>query len=362
MDLSKMTRRDFHKSTTLGVTSLALSAGPAVRNVIGANDRIGIGLIGAGGQGRFDFSSMMRTGQVDAVAAADVYQLPLAQTLDATGTPPGKTVGYSDFRRILERQDIDAVIVATPEHWHGIPMIMACAAGKDVYVEKPISHTIYEGRKMVEAANKYNRVVTCGTQQRSGEHYQKVVEMIRGGRIGKVTFVEAWLHGGGFTRENRKQTPPPDSDPPPGFDWNFWLGPAPYHHYNRSRRGFTGFWETGGGETTNWGPHLMDVVHWAMQVDAPLSVSCSGGRYASQGIYETPDTLEALYEYPSCPLNSAGFLARFCFHLGRGPDEHSYGTQFYGTDGTLFINREGYTIWPAARTTDVWETFGRDGY
>ena len=108
-----------------------------------------------------------------------------------------------------------------PEHWHGIPMIMACQAGKDVYVEKPISHTIYEGRKMVEAATKYNRVVTCGTQQRSGEHYQKVVEMIRGGKIGKVTYVEAWLHGGGFTRENRKQMSPPDSDPPHGIRLGF---------------------------------------------------------------------------------------------------------------------------------------------
>ena len=145
MDLSKMTRRDFHKSTALGVTSLALSAGPAVRNVIGANDRIGLGLIGAGTQGRFDFSAMMHTQQVDAIAIADVYQLPLAVTLDSIGAPPAKTVGYSDFRRILERKDIDAVIVATPEHWHGIPMIMACEAGKDVYVEKPISHTVLRG-------------------------------------------------------------------------------------------------------------------------------------------------------------------------------------------------------------------------
>jgi predicted dehydrogenase len=359
MDLSKMTRRDFHKSATLGVTSLALSAGPAVHNVIGANDRIGVGLIGSGNQGRFDLTSMMRTGQVDPIAAADVYTLSLAQTLDGPTMPPGKTAAYSDFRKLLDRKDIDAVIVATPEHWHGIPMIMACEAGKDVYVEKPTSHTIYEGRKMVEAANKYNRVVTCGTQQRSGEHYQKVAEMIRGGKIGKVTYVEAFLYGLGFTRESRKQMPPPDSDPPAGFDWDFWLGPAPYHHYNRSRRGFTGFWETGGGETTNWGPHLMDVVHWAMQVDAPLTVACSGARYASEGIYETPDTFEALYEYPSCPLNSAGFLARLSYHLGRGPDDHSYGTQFYGTDGTLFINREGYTIWPAAPIKDVWETFGQ---
>jgi predicted dehydrogenase len=102
----------------------------------------------------------------------------------------------------------------------------------------------------------------------------------------------------------------------------------------------------------------MDVVHWSMQVDAPLTVSASGARYASQGIYETPDTFEAVYEYPACPLNSAGFLARFSYHLGRGPDDNSYGTTFYGTDGTLFINREGYTIWPAAAVKDVWETFG----
>jgi len=358
MDLSKMSRRDFHKTSTLGV-SLALSPGVNVHNVAGANDRIGVGLIGSGGQGRFDLTSMLRTGQVDPIACCDVYTLPLATTLDqATMPAPGKVKTYHDFRELLDRKDIDAVIVATPEHWHGIPMILACQAGKDVYVEKPISHTVYEGRKMAEAAKKYNRVVTCGTQQRSGEHFQKVAEMIRGGKIGKVTYVEAFLYGLGFTRENRKQVPPPDSNPPPGFDWDFWLGPAPYHPYNRSRRGFTGFWETGGGETTNWGPHLMDVVHWAMQVDAPLTVSASGARYASAGIYETPDTFEALYEYPPCPLNSAGFLARFSYHLGRGPDDHGYGTQFYGTDGTLFINREGYTIWPAAPIQDVWETFG----
>jgi len=359
MDLTKMTRREFHKSTTLGVTSLALSPGPPVRNVVGANDRIGLGLIGSGNQGRFDFGAIVRTGQADPVAIADVYQLPLSLTLDAMGSPPAKIETYKDFRKLLERKDIDAVVVATPEHWHGIPTIMACQAGKDVYVEKPLSHTVYEGRKMVEATNKYNRVVTCGTQQRSGEHYQKVVEMIRGGKIGKVTYVEAFLFGLGFTREKRRLESPPDCDPPVGFDWDFWLGPAPYHHYNPSRRGFTGFWETGGGETTNWGPHLMDVMHWALDVDAPLAVAASGARYASMGIYETPDTFEAIYEYPSCPLNPDGFLARFSYHLGRGPDDNGYGTQFYGTDGTLFINREGYTIWPPTKTTDVWETFGR---
>ncbi len=358
MDNWKMTRRDFNKSATLGAVSLALSAGPAVRNVLGANDRIGLGLIGAGNQGRYNFTSMLRTEQVDPVAVADVYDLCVALTLDAPTMPPGKTKGYRDFRKLLEHKDIDAVIVATPEHWHGIPTILACAAGKDVYVEKPTSHTIYEGRKMIEAMTRYNRVISCGTQQRSGEHFQKVVELIRGGKIGRITYVEAWLYGG-FTREQRRQAAPPDSDPPPGFDWDFWLGPAPYHPYNRSRRGFTGFWETGGGEMTNWGPHLIDVIHWAMGADAPTTIAASGGRYASQGIYETPDTIEVIYEYPPCPLNDRGFVARFTNHLGRGPEGKTYGTQFCGTDGTLFVNREGYTIWPANPISDVWETFGR---
>ncbi len=358
MESMKMTRREFNKSAAVAATSLAMSAGPAVRNVLGANDRVGLGLIGSGGQGRFNLASMIRTDQADPVAVCDVYDLCVGLALDAPGMPPGKAKGYKDFRKLLEQKDVDAVIVATPEHWHGIPMITACEAGKDVYVEKPTSHTIYEGRKMVEAAAKYNRVVQCGTQQRSGEHFQKVVDMIRSGKLGTITYAEAWLYGG-FSREQRRQVAPPDSDPPPGFDWDFWLGPAPYHPYNRSRRGFTGFWETGGGEMTNWGPHLIDVIHWAMGVDAPTTIAASGGRYASKGIYETPDTIEVVYEYPPCPLSPQGFVARFTNHLGRGPEGQQYGTEFCGTDGTLFINREGYTLWPAALTSDVWETFGR---
>src|SRR5581483_2533162 len=158
MEVSMMTRRDFTKSAAIAATSLAMSAGPAVRNVLGANDRIGLGLIGAGNQGRYNFASMLRTDQADPVAVADVYDLCTALALDMPGMPAGRTKSYKDFRRLLDHKDIDAVIVATPEHWHGIPTILACAAGKDVYVEKPTSHTIYEGRKMIEAMTKHNRV------------------------------------------------------------------------------------------------------------------------------------------------------------------------------------------------------------
>ena len=149
MEGLKMSRRDFNKSAVLGTVSLALSAGPAVGNVLGANDRIGVGLIGSGGQGRYDLGSFIKTNQVDVVALCDVWDLRLSETLVGLNLSSEKVKSYKDFRKLLEHKDIDAVIVATPEHWHAIPMIMACEAGKDVYVEKPTSHTILEGRRMV---------------------------------------------------------------------------------------------------------------------------------------------------------------------------------------------------------------------
>ena len=358
MDGLKMTRRDFHKSAVMGAASLALAAGPAVRNVVGANDRIGLGLIGSGGQGRYNLGSFIKTNQVDVIALSDVWDQRLNQAFVEHNLSTEKVKTYKDFRKLLERKDIDAVIVATPKHWHAIPTIMACEAGKDVYVEKPISHTIHEGRRMAEAANKNSRVVQCGTQQRSGEHFKKVAELLRNGRIGRVTEADTWVLRG-TSVQSRMQTPFPDSDPPPGLDWDTWLGPAPYHHYNRTRHmGWGGFWETGGGELTNWAPHLIDIVHWATKTDAPLTVMASGGQFISSGTYEIPDTIEATYEYPGTSVNENGFLVKFYNRGGRGPDGHQYGMEFYGTEGTLFLDREGYTIWPMDLVHDGWETFG----
>ena len=356
MESLKMSRRDFNKSAVLGATSLALSAGPAVRNVIGANDRIGVGLIGSGNQGRYDLGSFVKTNQVDVIALCDVWDQRLNQAFVDLNLSSEKVKTYKDFRKLLDRKDIDAVLVATPEHWHAIPMIMACEAGKDVYVEKPTSHTVLEGRRMVEAANKNNRVVQCGTQQRSGEHFRKVAELIRNGRIGRVTEADTWVSAG-TSVQSRLQTPYPDTDPPEGLDWDTWLGPAPYHHYNRSRHlTWSWWWDTGGGELTNWAPHLIDIVHWATEADAPRTVVASGGRYVSAGVFEIPDTVAATYEYPGTAVNENGFLVKFYEHTGRGPDGHQYGMQFYGTEGTLFVNREGYTIWPMDLVHDGWET------
>src|SRR5437762_13159900 len=177
----EITRRDFSKGLAGAAVSIAASPGPLTRTVLGANDRIGVGLIGAGGMGQFDLRDFLRSGQVDAVAIADPFQPNLDRALELTD---GKAKGFKDFRSILDNKDIQAVIIATPDHWHAIPMIMACEAGKDVYVEKPLSHALAEGRKMVQAASKHNRVVQVGTQQRSGEHFQKAVrsEERRAGR------------------------------------------------------------------------------------------------------------------------------------------------------------------------------------
>jgi predicted dehydrogenase len=344
MESPKITRRDFNKSAALTVASLAVSAGPAVRNAIGANDRIGIGVIGSGGMGQADLRDFLRTGQVEAIAIADPFEPNLHQ---AVGLTLGKAKAHKDFRRVLDDKDIAAVIVATPDHWHAIPMIMACEAGKDVYVEKPLSHTLYEGRKMVEAAARYNRVVQVGTQQRSGEHFQKAVELVRGGKIGKVILAETWIHGNQFPEgiENL-----PDSDPPPWLDWDLWLGPAPKRPYNRNRciGTFRWFWDYSGGMLTDWGTHLIDIVHWAMGVDAPKTVMATGGKLLLEDNRETPDTLEVLYEYPASPVSGKECLVRFSNRTtnGHGPDTHGYGIQFYGTDGTLFVDRSGYTLWP----------------
>jgi predicted dehydrogenase len=294
-----------------------------------------------------DLRDFLRTGQVDCLAVADPYEPNRDAGVMLTN---GAAKPYKDFRDILDRNDIDAVIVATPDHWHMIPMIMACEAGKDVYVEKPLSHTIVEGRHMVDAATRNKRVVQVGTQQRSGEHFQKAVELVRSGKIGKVTEAETWTYGNEFPEGLGS---PPDSQAPPWFDYDFWLGPAPARPYNRVRTllTFRWFWDYAGGKATDWGTHVLDVVNWAMGVEAPRTINATGGKYLLEDCRETPDTLEIVYEYPASPISGKGFIVRFSNRVNNehGPDGHMYGTQFYGTEGTLFVDRHGYTLWPEPR-------------
>jgi predicted dehydrogenase len=346
-----MQRRQFLRGVvgTAAATSLsALAAG----HVLGANERVNVGLIGCGGRGMYVARAMRQAPGAAFVAACDVYEPNAGRAKDWAG--PGCR-SFRDFRQVLDSKDVDAVLVATPDHWHAIPTVLACQAGKDVYVEKPLAHNIREGRAMVEAARKYKRVVQTGTQQRSAEHYRAAAKMVQGGELGKVHFVRMWnymnLYPNGIGRAA-------DADPPAGLDWDFYLGPAPRVPFNRNRflGTFRWFWDYAGGLATDWGTHRFDSMHEVMGVDAPLTVTASGGRYELHDGAETPDVLQITYEYPGfvlsyecCMINAHGTGGRTPgkqYYRARGADDRPHGEAFYGTNGTLFSDRVGYEVFP----------------
>ncbi len=231
-------------------------------------------------------------------------------------------------------------MIATPDHWHAIPTIHACQAGKDVYVEKPVTYCIAEGRCMVQAARKYSRVVQCGTQQLSGPHYIEAAQLVQSGKLGKVTHVRIWnIHnrwpGVGF---------PPDEPSPETLNWDFWLGPAPVIPYNRVKASgaFRSFWNFAGGTMTDWGTHHVATVHHVMGQDRPRSAVAAGGKFAIRDLYETPDTMSALWEYPrewtlEYTLRQANAYTA---------DRSDYGIVFHGVNGTLYLDRSGYELIP----------------
>jgi predicted dehydrogenase len=358
--MSLMTRPIDRRTFLTTSTATLVGAGVALRGqnasaqIAGANDRVRIGVIGTGRQGTSDMRNHMALPDVEIAAVCDVYGPNLAKA--AALVPSAQQ--HKDFREVLDRTDIDAVIVGTPDHWHPLMTVMACQAGKDVYVEKPTSVAIAEGRKMVEAARKYKRVVQVGTQQRSAAHFQKTVDLVGSGRIGRISMVRCW--------NANNQSPegfgnPPDGPPPADLDWDMWLGPAPKVPFNPNRFGvypdawsyFRYFWDYAGGMMTDWGVHLIDIVHWAMKVEAPLAVSAVGGKLAIDDNRETPDTIVASYQYP-------GFIMTYENRSGNSRDinGHGYGIEFHGTDGTLFVDRAGLEIVPEKRKIEGTATSG----
>ena len=338
----EINRRDFMKRAALTTAGVSLSmAGLSTRSVLGANDRIRLGVIGTGRQGIDDMQNFMRHG-VEVAAVSDVYQPNLDKGLQAAG---GKAKTYTDFRQLLDDKGIDVVINATPDHWHALPTVMACQAGKDVYVEKPTCVAVEEGKKMVEAARKYKRVVQVGLWQRSNLHFQKAAQAVQDGLIGKVSFVRTWNYSNIYPEGIGN---PPDSDPPAGLDWDMWLGPAPKVPFNWNRFGvgdrwstFRYFYDYANGWLGDWCVHLLDIVHWAMKVDGPTAVAASGSKFFLEDNSDTPDTLQVTFEYPNfiCTYEN-----RLC--NGNSMYGHGYGIEFHGTDGTLFVDREGFQVYP----------------
>ncbi|MCX8065902.1 MAG: Gfo/Idh/MocA family oxidoreductase [Candidatus Hydrogenedentes bacterium] len=335
-----MRRRDFLKKTSsLFFLSSSSYFSKALGNSQSLSNSVRIAVIGTGGMGTRHLEALAVNPQCVILAVCDVAKSRYYEAIKIVENLSNKTPdGYQDFRRVLERSDIDAVFVATPDHWHPLITIMACKAGKDVYVEKPVCTTIQEGRAMVDTARRYGRVVQVGTQQRSMPVFQKAMHLIHSGVIGTITSARAWV-GVNEWKAGEKIEPIPK-----GLDWDLWLGPAPYVPFSKERFvGFMGFFDYArGGQLTNWGIHLMDVVHWGIQQDSPLTVYASGGSYRQGAGADNYETIEAVFEYPGC-------LVTWEQRHSSTHGNKAYGIAFYGTEGALFIDRNSFIIKPDSK-------------
>jgi predicted dehydrogenase len=352
--MSRGSRRRFLKQSFAGLAGAAAAA-PAAGSasarsqsrVAGANRRIRVGLIGCGGMGTSDLRQALRLGaQVVALCDVDDDQSARARGIVDREFSQSPELVTRDFRRVLDRADIDAVIVATPDHWHALPTVMACQAGKDVYVEKPLSLTIGEGRVMVDAARRHGRVVQMGTQQRSAPHYAEAVEYVRSGALGTIRLVKTWAY-----QDWMGNIPVvPDSDPPPSVDYDFWLGPAPKRPFNSNRFHFNFRWyyDYSGGLMTDWGAHMIDIANWGMDVTAPLTAMSTGGKFGfPEDAEETPDTQQALWQFEKFSM-----IWEHATAVGRGPYMRDHGVAFHGNNGVLVVDRGGWEVFPETETKD----------
>jgi predicted dehydrogenase len=317
----------------------ALGASPAARAA--ASDRLRVGVIGSGPRGRSLMSILSRFADVDIVAICDAIEPRMAEArkMLARAQRPQTPDTAVDYRRVLDRRDVDTVFIATTQHWHGLPFIHACQAGKSIYEEKPLGHSVAEGRAMVKAARKHGITAVMGAQQRAGGHYRKAVEIVQSGKLGRVGLVECWNYADRLERAGKF----PDSDPPPGCHWDLWLGPAPKAPYNPARLNHNWWWDYGGGVLNNWGPHHFDIVCWAMKADTPLSAVAGGGKYVIDDLADTPDVFEASWQFPNFLLTFRSKSFSNFHHLQSRP--RHYGIAFYGREAALIIDRFGYEIY-----------------
>ena len=338
--MNKLSRRNF----AAGVTAFGAGLAVGGLRLWGANDRVRVGFIGLGNRGDQVLDAFLAQKDADIVAICDLYQPYLDFASQKIGTNPAQ---FKDYRKLLEFRDLDAVAICTPDHWHALIAIHACQAGKDIYVEKPLSLRVAEGRRIVEAVRRHKRVSQVGIQRRSAPMCIEAAQLVRSGALGKITVARAfhiqneWPKGIGN---------PPDSQPPAGLDWDAWLGPAPKVPYNlnRSFYRFRWFYDYSGGQMTNFGVHYLDFIQMALGQQAPSAVTALGGKFAVEDNREIPDTLEAIWQYPG------GTLVTFSqFNATAAPAGLRNGeVEIRGTKGTLYLQGNGYEVVPDSITSN----------
>lgn len=311
------------------------------RNRISPADQLNIGAIGINGMGWANVTAALKVPGVNLVAICDVDKNVLDKRkadLAKMNVDASKVSVYTDYRKLLEQKDVDAVIIGTPDHWHALQMIHACEAGKDVYVEKPVGNSIIECRTMVAAQQRYNKVVQAGQWQRSQQHFRDAVDFVHSGQLGNIRTTKVWCYQGWMRPEPVRA----DSEPPAGVDYAAWLGPAPKRPFNASRFHFhfRWFWDYAGGLMTDWGVHLLDYALLGMKAATPKTIAALGGKFAYPDLYqETPDTLTTLYEFDGFNLVWDSAMG-----IDNGSYGRNHGIAFIGNNGTLVLDRGGWEV------------------
>lgn len=339
---TSLTRRSFFDLAASAAGVVVASRLGAAQGPRGANDKVRIGLIGSGSRGRGVAALFLRNfADVQYVANCDAYAMRLDQgNQQLSGLQKDvKLEGYEDYRRILDRKDVDAVHIATPDHWHCQMAIDAIAAGKDVFVEKPLSNTVERAVEALAAYKRANRVVQFGTQQRSGAHFQEAARIVQDGQLGKVTHAVIQFPGGGYG------TPPePEAPVPQGLNWDLFQGPAPRRPFKQGRLRWRGWWDYGGGLITDWGVHLTDVALWYLnsQRVGPLLTSGTAQyvNFVNPERDQSPDAFSVSWQYP-------GFVMTFTNAVAQDWEFARQGNYFFGPAGSLLIHRAGYEVRPA---------------
>jgi predicted dehydrogenase len=320
-------------------TGLAVGAAAFVpRSVLGANERVTLGIMGVNGRGRALAQGFAALADAQIKYVCDVDSRVIPKVAGLIASKQGKAPqAIGDFRRILDDKGVDGLIVATPDHWHALATILACQAGKDVYVEKPCSHNVAEGRRMIDAARHYNRVVQVGTQRRSSPFFQEVIASLQAGKIGKVHMAKAI---NSQKRDNIGHRA--DAPVPPGVDYDLWLGPAPLRAFNPNRFHYNWhwFWDYGTGDLGNDGVHHVDVARWGLGMTAPTTVTSGGGKFAFNDDQETPDTQIATFQ-------AGDTLLVYEMRLWSPYGEHGFdnGNVFYGETGYMVLGDDGYKLY-----------------
>jgi predicted dehydrogenase len=319
-----------------GTKAFHLFSGPVM-----PSDKINIGAIGINGMGWSNVLAALKVPGVTLTHLCDVDSNVLNRRmadLQKMNIDTSKILTHNDHRKLLDQKDVDAVIIATPDHWHALQMVDACKAGKDVYVEKPVGNSITECRIMVAAQQKYGRIVQAGQWQRSQQHFKDAIDMVHSGQLGKIRSVKVWSYVD-WKQPLDKQ---PNGPVPAGVDYTRWLGPAQSRPFNPNRFHFTfrWFWDYAGGLMTDWGVHLLDYALIGMKATTPLTVSALGGNFAkTNSADETPDTLTALYQFKDFNITWEHAVG-----IGNGNYNRDHGIAFIGNAGTLVLNRNGWEV------------------